>query len=986
MCYGDICIYGSAYQMRYFCILRIIKGPLEKNIKYIYNNNICPEIGAGDCMKNLFRKLKVKRKKLKAKHAKGFTLFEVLVVVIIMGVLATIALPTYNRIVRNGRVSDGLNSLDMLAGAQEKYFLEHGYYAQNVGDLKAPFKEVRPGDREIVTTNFTYTKRPLDNCIQAIPATGDYSLVKNYRSNRIVCIGEGCSELSDFVQEVRADSYASVCPTENECKINQNMCGNAHFFASICECKCTQNAYIQCAMNGGTFNPNCTCSSTCSNPCGSNGMVTSWQYSDTACDANSSGGGTGGGTGAGTGAVKPIGKEINKATSGGRGSTGSGGSGGLQAYIKCGIMRQRSHCKQNCWVLDTECVDKQLYCEERGRTLNQETCQCVNGCDPQNKPNCASLSGGGYQICDPCPGGSCNHCGYQQMTNPQATCVNGKWVCQGSGSLGSCQPVTGVVMSFLECNGVGSVTSGGTFGEIDPNNTCGKKDLVNVNCRQEVTGGIPELAPSYSSTCVLKEGNECFDGQRTEEGCQAGQVKICDNCVWGPCISDVVGCNCNNQPHLSISELLVPNTGGCQVYAEQCIRENGVCHWSINPDVATFNPTNGAECIEGQENSDGCAPGETRHCEDCHWSSCQSLCEGLPPLPDLNVNGSQCRKYKTKCALNSANNHWEWMYDYDHTEWIASGYNCETGDTTDEGCPTGQQKTCTDCQWGSCQPIGPCAGIPKPNLYEPDGNGNQFYKKCHTYNGVTDVTKYCGVQIADDAICQNNKWVWDYGPCQDVDTFVTTRNCSASGGISSCLEQRLTSTLTCEQVGSSAQFLWYPRESDRTWSACQIKQGSNYNCGRHILTEGNSNQVCRYGTFNGVHKCKLVTCPSGSTAIKSQGACIKPVVNRGQTFQIGYTNSSNPNGLNACYECADKKACYSNSAYFNPTYQYGCEYQASSSQKGCTHIGGNAIRCQVASSPMELCTGGNMNPGVQLTSNGTGKGNYVQCQNVTPNP
>ena len=930
---------------------------------------------------------KLKRKllrKFKAKRKKGFTLFEVLVVVIILGVLASIALPTYNKIVRKSRVSDGLSSLDMLAGAQEKYFLEHGYYAQNVGDLKAPFKQPNNNKGDIETINFTYSKRPLDNCIQATAKTGNYSLVRNYKKNKVVCMGEGCSDLSDFVEEIDASNYGSICPTENECKISQGDCGDRHFFASTCECKCPQSEYIHCAMAGGTFHPNCSCSGTCSNTCNSNGAVTQWHFTDTVCHSNSSiGGGTGGGLGTG-GIVKPTDKEKEKSTGltgGTKGSQGQG-SGGLEAYIKCGIVQERSVCKNNCWKLERECVDKAVTCSNL-ETLNQETCECEKGCNPQNKPQCASLNGGGYQICDPCPGGNCYHCGYQEASNAQAVCVNGKWTCQGSGT-GPCQEVTGIVPAFQDCNGISGSGGEGIF----PNNTCGKKELAKVGCKQEITGGIPELLPSYSSTCTLKDGNECFDGQITTEGCPEGYEKVCINCVWDICRpGSVTPCSCDGQPHLSIPELIVPNTGGCQVYAEICVRENGVCHWGIDPDVA--NLINGAECMEGQENSDGCAPGETRHCEDCHWGSCHSLCEGLPPLPDLNVNGSQCRKYKTKCE--KTNNIWGWVYDYTQTEWIASGYNCETGDTTDEGCPAGQQKHCENCQWSACQPTVPlCGGVPAPALYEPDGNGNQFFKKCHTLNGVTDSTKYCGVQIASEAICQNNKWVWDYGPCQDVETFVTTRNCSASGGISSCLEQRLTSTLTCQQVGSSAQFAWYPRESDRTWSACQIKQGSNYNCGRNILNEGNSNQVCRYGTFNGVHKCKLVTCPSDSTALKGQGKCIKPVLNHGKSYRVGYTNSNNPNGYNACYDCEDKKASYNNGYnYVNSSASVGkycCEYNAGSSGMGCSLQGGNAKRCQVASTPLEFCTTGNMNPGVQLTSNGAGTGNYVQCSDVTPNP
>ena len=66
-------------------------------------------------MKYIFDKIRAKRKK-------GFTLLEHLVVVLILAVLTAIAIPTYNKVMRRSRVADGLNMLDVLASAQNKYF------------------------------------------------------------------------------------------------------------------------------------------------------------------------------------------------------------------------------------------------------------------------------------------------------------------------------------------------------------------------------------------------------------------------------------------------------------------------------------------------------------------------------------------------------------------------------------------------------------------------------------------------------------------------------------------------------------------------------------------------------------------------------------------------------------------------------------------------------------------------------------------------
>ncbi len=150
-------------------------------------------------------------------RAKGFTLIEILVVIIILGVLAGIAVPTYNKLIRKSRVADGLHGLDVLAGAQEKYFIDHGFYAQDITRLNAPFKEYRTGEHnDIFTTNFTYIKPLRRNCIEAQSNRADYKLVKNYESKeKIVCIGEFCNNIIDYVSEMNEELYSSLCPINN---------------------------------------------------------------------------------------------------------------------------------------------------------------------------------------------------------------------------------------------------------------------------------------------------------------------------------------------------------------------------------------------------------------------------------------------------------------------------------------------------------------------------------------------------------------------------------------------------------------------------------------------------------------------------------------------------------------------------------------------------------------------------------------------------
>ena len=66
---------------------------------------------------------------------KGFTLIEMLVVVLIIGILAGVALPQYTSAVRKARVAEAKISLRALIDAEDRYILEHNDYFSSWDDL-----------------------------------------------------------------------------------------------------------------------------------------------------------------------------------------------------------------------------------------------------------------------------------------------------------------------------------------------------------------------------------------------------------------------------------------------------------------------------------------------------------------------------------------------------------------------------------------------------------------------------------------------------------------------------------------------------------------------------------------------------------------------------------------------------------------------------------------------------------------------------------
>ncbi len=119
----------------------------------------------------------------------GFTLIEVLVVVLIIGILAAVAVPQYQKAVDKARVSKLLPIVKNLKAQQEVFYLANGYYAQDCeelgADLPSGFEQDKPFPVYILQRGDYITQIKCNNGNRALvnifSLTGDFFVsIENY--------------------------------------------------------------------------------------------------------------------------------------------------------------------------------------------------------------------------------------------------------------------------------------------------------------------------------------------------------------------------------------------------------------------------------------------------------------------------------------------------------------------------------------------------------------------------------------------------------------------------------------------------------------------------------------------------------------------------------------------------------------------------------------------------------------------------------------
>lgn len=89
---------------------------------------------------------------------KGFTLVEIMIVVVIIGLLASMAIPAFQKVRTNSQDKAVLNNARQLSAASDQYYLENGVSSAALTDLVGPttyIKSLNTVANETYPTSFT---------------------------------------------------------------------------------------------------------------------------------------------------------------------------------------------------------------------------------------------------------------------------------------------------------------------------------------------------------------------------------------------------------------------------------------------------------------------------------------------------------------------------------------------------------------------------------------------------------------------------------------------------------------------------------------------------------------------------------------------------------------------------------------------------------------------------------------------------------------
>ena len=564
---------------------------------------------------------------------KAFTLSELLVVVIVLGVLAAVAVPKFTRVLETRKTTEAEGMLSAVRTEQEKRCTLGDEYSVKFASLPVAASLQRSTEREAKSANYTYTLN--GSGMQAQSSGKDYTIkMLSYKDGGLCCEGSYCNQLNK--------SYPSCggVPAD-ECAVRIPCSGSS---SRSCGCQNTGRQYRSCDENTGSWGAwgSCSvgacksCSGAATRSCGCNNAGTQRRT----CNVFT--GTWGGWSSCSVGECKDcVGSATESCGCNNAGvryrtcneMTGTWGSWGACSIGECkscsGPSEQSCGCNnagtqsRTCnemtgtWGSWGACsIGECQGCSESSKPATSESCGCNNGGTRTRSVTCDQMTGtwdiGSWGACSVA---DCQECSASDKPIDTQVCGN----CGTQTRSVTCDQMTGTWQTgtWSACSGEGVCAAGTTESQSCATGYTGiQTRTCNSTCQWE----------SWDSSGCVK-AQECTPGT-TERGSSCGncgtQTRTCSSQgKWGAwsCTGQGV-CSPGTTQSCGASECKGTQTCSNRCSWNSCVR--GVSIPNSSPDSYC---TQDASLVY-------CGP-------NAQWSDSKGRCENLAG-PSCSPEGSRC--------------------------------------------------------------------------------------------------------------------------------------------------------------------------------------------------------------------------------------------------------------------------------------------------------------------------------------------------------
>ncbi|MDR0735115.1 MAG: prepilin-type N-terminal cleavage/methylation domain-containing protein [Elusimicrobiota bacterium] len=191
---------------------------------------------------------------------RGFTLTEVLAVVLIIAVLTAIAYPLYTKAVSKSRAVEAINLLEMVRAKQiAQYARTRSYYDDfgKMGQLtNNPSKESVEGATKRVG-DYTLALNNVQSCMSATYKKGgtEFTFSTSYDNAGMGCTGDICTSFGNVIGDAKEVCNCGDRACSNGFSLNEDTCE--------CECLLGCSNSTSCWSSYGETGKTRTCSSGC---------------------------------------------------------------------------------------------------------------------------------------------------------------------------------------------------------------------------------------------------------------------------------------------------------------------------------------------------------------------------------------------------------------------------------------------------------------------------------------------------------------------------------------------------------------------------------------------------------------------------------------------------------------------------------------------------------------------------------------------------